>query len=73
MRRNYFVEVISVTGNKMAIQQFSFVTYRKAKKIYNEILDTEDTGFEIKTVTIRQNDLFGCSKILDYVELHNVK
>lgn len=70
MKRKYFVEVKVMIGNEVTIQQFSFVTYKKAKKIYRGILDTE---FGIEKVTIRQKDSLGCSKILDYVELYNVK
>lgn len=70
MERKYFVEAKVVTGNEVVIQQFSFLTYREAKKIYRGILDTE---FGIEKVTIRQKDSLGCSKILDYVEFYNVK
>ena len=69
MERKYFVIARSVTGNEIIFQQFTFTTYKKAKKKYDRILDMK---IEIEEVIIRKRDSLGCMKILDYVEIHNV-
>ena len=69
MERKYFVIARRVTGNEIVVQQFTFTTYKKAKKIYDKILDME---FDIEEVIIQKRDSLGYIKILDYVEIHNV-
>ncbi len=69
MERKYFVIAKRVTGNEIVVQQFTFTTYKKAKKIYDKILDME---FDIEEVIIRKRDSLGNTRILDYVEIQNV-
>ena len=69
MERKYFVIARMVTEHEIVVQQFTFTTYKKAKKKYDKILDM---GFDIEEVTIQKRDSLGCMKTLDYVEIHNV-